>query len=155
MYDLRTAITWHINERLYNTFTMEPENTLVGIEYTLKDGSKQLVKVQEALPTDRVIRDGKVAVLYSSGFGSGWSTWVDDPAHQHILMFHPKLVDLIERTGLIPKDFIKDEFGINEYVGHATKVLQIAWLPVGTKFSIQEFDGHEEILSEADLNYVA
>ena len=24
---------------------------------------------------DKVIRDGKVAVLYSPGFGAGWSTW--------------------------------------------------------------------------------
>jgi len=24
---------------------------------------------------DRVIRDGRVAVVYSPGFGAGWSTW--------------------------------------------------------------------------------
>jgi len=26
----------------------------------------------------KYIRDGKVAVLYSPGFGAGWSTWNDD-----------------------------------------------------------------------------
>ena len=24
---------------------------------------------------EKVIRDGKVAVLYSPGYGAGWSTW--------------------------------------------------------------------------------
>ena len=28
--------------------------------------------------SDKVIRDGKVAVIISPGFGAGWSTWADD-----------------------------------------------------------------------------
>ena len=28
--------------------------------------------------TEKYIKDGKVAVAYSPGFGAGWSTWNDD-----------------------------------------------------------------------------
>ena len=44
---------------------------------------------------DKVIRDGKVAVLYSPGFGAGWSTWADTD-QRDIALFHPKLVEAAE-----------------------------------------------------------
>ena len=40
----------------------------------------------------KVIRDGKVAVLYSPGFGAGWSTW---NSHNPDLLFDSIIVDFV------------------------------------------------------------
>lgn len=43
---------------------------------------------------EKVIRDGHVAVLYSPGYGAGWFTWNEN--HKELL-FHPKLVEMVEQ----------------------------------------------------------
>ena len=50
---------------------------------------------------DRVIRDGLVAVVYSPGFGAGWSTWAHGEQGNE-LVFDPMIVDCVET-----KDFAK------------------------------------------------
>ena len=35
---------------------------------------------------EKLERDGKVAILYSPGYGAGWSTWNDDNDGEY---FHP------------------------------------------------------------------
>jgi hypothetical protein len=42
----------------------------------------------------KLIRDGKVAVLYSPGFGAGWSTWNQELPE---LVFNPVIVDFVEK----------------------------------------------------------
>ena len=44
---------------------------------------------------EKVVRDGKVAVLISPGFGAGWSTWADDEISEFVL-FHKDLVEMAE-----------------------------------------------------------
>ena len=44
---------------------------------------------------DKVIRDVKVAVLYSPGFGAGWSTWGRGDYGDKVL-FDPTVVQCIE-----------------------------------------------------------
>lgn len=95
---------------------------------------------------EKVIRDGKVAVLYSPGFGAGWSTWGRD--HRDTLLFHPKLVEMVEAgktseidEALLESIGVPDEF----YCGGAWS-LRIEWLPVGTKFYVRVSDGFEEII---------
>ena len=41
---------------------------------------------------EKVIRDGKVAVIYSPRYGAGWTSW-SVPTEG---MFHPALVEAIE-----------------------------------------------------------
>ena len=43
---------------------------------------------------EKVIRDGKVAVLVSPEFGAGWSTWADNA---EVAMFDPEVVAWVER----------------------------------------------------------
>lgn len=53
---------------------------------------------------DKVIRDGKVAVIYSPGYGSGWSTW--SGASKEIIermIFDPELVALVEKMNSLDK----------------------------------------------------
>ena len=60
---------------------------------------------------DKVIRDGKVAVLYSPRFGSGWSTW-SAPMEA---IFHPKIVELVlqDERDKITEALITELFGEN------------------------------------------
>jgi hypothetical protein len=93
---------------------------------------------------EKVIRDGKVAVLYSEGFGAGWSTW-----NKRIegLVFHPKIVDMVlqGRQNEIDRDWLVENLGeeyANVYCG-GVDGLSIIWLPLGTMFRIDEYDGAE------------
>jgi len=111
----------------------------------------------------KLIKDDMVAVIYSPGYGAGWSTWgLSEDA-----VFDPQLARLVEKRNglgigddaewnavtadivayvekLWPKDYF---FGVND--------LEVAWLPVGTKFRIDENDGYESILVEDDLTWTA
>ena len=44
---------------------------------------------------NKLIRDGKVAVLVSPGHGAGWSTW--NAEHEEIL-FDPAIVEFVEHN---------------------------------------------------------
>lgn len=92
---------------------------------------------------EKVIRDGLVAVLYSPGFGAGWYSWHSEYPE---LLFHPKLVELVEqdRREEITEDWLMENLGIDIYTGGA-KTLCIEWVPQGTAFEIQEYDGAESV----------
>jgi len=91
---------------------------------------------------EKVIRDGKVAVLVSRGFGAGWSTWTDET---ETYLFHPKLVGMVEekRHNEITSEWMEKELGLEDVFVGGVDGLEIEWVPVGTKFVIDEFDGSE------------
>jgi hypothetical protein len=88
------------------------------------------------------IVDGKVAVLYSPGFGAGWYSWhsIDE------LLFDPKVVDMIlEKTSAETIElYCQEVYGTKSYYGGAED-LEVMWLPVGTQFIIDEYDGAETV----------
>ena len=101
---------------------------------------------------EKVIRDGKVAVLYSPGYGAGWYSWHRIPE----LIFHPKLVEMVE-TGQhanITEDWIlkNTEIDGESVCCEGTGDLWIRWVPVGTRFLIHEYDGSESVVLEEDLD---
>jgi hypothetical protein len=99
---------------------------------------------------EKVIRDGKVAVLISTGFGAGWYCWNKECQS---LLFHPKLVEMVEKNkqSEIDEDWIKDNLGIeNVYCGGADD-LEIRWLCINTKFIVEDYDGCEYIITENDF----
>jgi len=102
---------------------------------------------------EKVIKDGKVAVLYSPGFGAGWYTWNTD--HREIL-FHPKIVEMVEagRRSEINDEWIKENLGLDIYTGGADG-LKIEWLAEGTAFHVEEYDGAETIRTLDDLTFIA
>lgn len=99
----------------------------------------------------KVVRDGKVAVLVSPHFGAGWSTWADDA---EAAVFAPDVVGWIEAGK--PDDVdLEETFGHYGYLGGLSDVM-IEWLPVGTRFHIDEYDGAESlIVLGPDYGYVA
>lgn len=101
----------------------------------------------------KVIRDGKVAVLYSPGFGAGWSTWSLERSND--LLFEPTVVALVEDRdeGRITNEQLVElveSYCIKQYGEHAVYCggvddLVIYWVPEGTLFKINEYDGSESI----------
>jgi hypothetical protein len=103
---------------------------------------------------EKVIRDGKVAVLVSRGFGAGWSTWNREYPE---LVFHPKVVELVElgkKMEILDDDWIKENMDHRVYTGGVSG-LEIVWLSVGTRFRIDEYDGSESIITQEDLDIIA
>lgn len=92
-------------------------------------------------PINRLIRNDQVAVLYSPGFGAGWSTWNPEVPE---LLFDPVIVEFVEKDQW---DELKVYVALKYpglYDGGLTD-LEVKWLPVGTAFRIHDFDGSESI----------
>jgi hypothetical protein len=109
---------------------------------------------------EKVIRDGQVAVLISSGWGAGWSTW-HYGSNREILIFHPKLVELVESgqhnvytISAVLNELLDKEEAEGIYLGGVMD-LSITWIPEGTKFKIEEYDGSEYVITDKMLNLTA
>lgn len=97
---------------------------------------------------EKVVRDGKVAVLWSPGYGAGWSTWANNAERA---VFAPDVVAWIEAGK--PGD--EDQFKHYGYPGGLSEV-EIEWVPVGSRFYIEENDGNETLhVVGPDFGYVA
>ena len=101
--------------------------------------------------SNKVVRDGKVAVLYSPGFGAGWSTWNMYPEGQDSplseLLFDPVIVDFVLNK---PENWLQGIESYCElvypgsYTGGASD-LEVMWIPAGSQFLVEEYDGGESI----------
>ena len=86
-------------------------------------------------------RDGKVAVLYSPGYGAGWSTWESQYANE--LAFDSELVKaVLNEDYSLAVSIAEKKYG--NFTGGASD-LKIEWIPKGTAFLIKEYDGNEYI----------
>ena len=93
----------------------------------------------------KVIKDNRVAILVSDGFGAGWSTWADSEVEEKAL-FCPEIVNMILEG---KKDEITDELiasllGENFYTG-GLGGLDVEWVEQGAIFKIDEYDGSESL----------
>ena len=99
---------------------------------------------------NKLIDNGKVAVLYSPGFGAGWSTWNKEVPE---LVFDPVIVKFVETDQWAEME----TYVALKYPGLYTggmKDLAIAWLPVGTEFQINEYDGAESIEIKGEVKWM-
>ena len=102
---------------------------------------------------EKVIKDGKVAILVSDDFGAGWSTWNSEFPE---LLYHPKVVEMVinGRQSEIDEEWVTQNLGENYayvYCGSATRNLKVIWLPIGTKFFIYDYDGAEILVTEDEF----
>jgi hypothetical protein len=91
--------------------------------------------------------EGKVAVLYSPGFGAGWYTWNQTVPQ---ILFDPAIVKFVEKEKF---DELATYVALKYpdiYTG-GMKDLKVAWIPEGTLFRVNDYDGSESIeLKEND-----
>jgi len=88
----------------------------------------------------------KVGILYSPGFGAGWSTWGTSPgmeldqelAHAVEAGDKGKIMEIVERNWP------------DEYHGGVDQ-LAVEWVEQGTPYYINEYDGSEEIVFSDDF----
>jgi hypothetical protein len=105
--------------------------------------------------TEKYIRDDRVAVLVSPGFGAGWSTWCDYDDRKAVT-FDPWIVDILLSDQYNRKEKIDRIYAHcavkypDMYMGGVSD-LTVEWIPQGTLFRIAEYDGSETIeLKEAE-----
>lgn len=100
----------------------------------------------------KVFRDNKVAVLYSPNFGCGWYT--EHKIEQ--LLFDYRIVEMVESkadyNAIVA--YCKEKYGKDINVGGAFD-LQIAWLPIGAEFTIQNYDGFESIVMKEKVEFIS
>lgn len=104
----------------------------------------------------KLVRDGQVAVIYSRGFGAGWSSWNREWAEQ--LTFDEELALAVERGDMDGAERRARELvgPDNGYFG-GLHGLCIEWIPVGHRFRIHEYDGAESVvtLGQEELSWTA
>ena len=59
----------------------------------------------------KYIRDGQVAVIYSPGYGAGWSTWNE---HEELLSTDARIVERVLEVGYLTQEWLRE----NNYEVH-------------------------------------
>jgi hypothetical protein len=102
---------------------------------------------------DKVIRDGLVAVVYSPGYGAGWSTWNSKYSDEE-LMFDSGLVELVladrEHEEIVVYATLKWP---DAYLGGLADI-EVEWVPVGKRFFINEDDGSEIVVLHDNIEWI-
>lgn len=88
-------------------------------------------------------KNGLVAVLVSPDYGAGWYTWNDNCKE---LLFDPNIVQLI-LDKVSKKEILEycEKKYPDAYFG-GIDGLCIHWVPEGTIFRIDEYDGYETLV---------
>lgn len=91
---------------------------------------------------EKVVRDGKVAILVSRGHGAGWSSWNSE--HPDCIT-HPEIVAMVEREAPAAEIEAKaSELWPDGYWGGA-EGLRIEWVAEGAQYRVDEYDGAESL----------
>jgi hypothetical protein len=101
-------------------------------------------------PIDKLIDNGKVAVLYTPGFGAGWSTWNQTVPE---ILFDPAIVKFVEKDQWAELETYVTLKYPDIYKG-GMKDLAIAWIPEGALFKVNEYDGAESIELKEDDHWI-
>ena len=93
-----------------------------------------------------------VAVLHTWGYGGGWYSWNNGCPE---ILFDPTIVAMVERTVPVEQIMLHIivRYGDEIYTG-GVDTLRIRWVPVGTRFRVQEYDGSERIILEEDHPWI-
>jgi hypothetical protein len=92
----------------------------------------------------KTVKDGMVAVLVSRGYGAGWSTWCYDEKRENML-YDPTLVLMCEnKMSLEDMAYYVSVAYPDQYKG-GLDGLYVEWVPQGTRFRINEYDGAETV----------
>lgn len=104
---------------------------------------------------DKLIKDGKVAVIYSPGYGAGWSTWASHDGNSQEMVFDRELAEAVLAEDKAAMKEIADRKWPDAYKGGLNDCM-VYWVDHGDRFEIQEYDGHESVrILGPDTGYTA
>lgn len=102
----------------------------------------------------KVERDGAVAVLVSEGFGAGWSSWNDG---DEWFLYSPEVVEWVEsgKPGGIKalELIVAKQFPDNTPYCGGGDDLVVEWVPKGSAFKINEYDGNERLVYMGNVDW--
>jgi hypothetical protein len=106
---------------------------------------------------EKTIRDGKVAVVISPGYGAGWSTWNSgDLEYDKFFIFGTSdFIKMIESGAdeSVLTSYVKSHISKTVYLD-GIDTLVIKWVPIGTKFRVVEYDGAESVELHDETKWV-
>lgn len=108
-------------------------------------------EIADEVYTGKVTRNGKVAVLYSPGYGAGWYTWNTECGEA--IVFDPMMVKYVEEEN---KEALFSYAAMrypDAYTGGLGD-LTIYWVTEGTLFRIDEYDGNESVEILGDTTWI-
>lgn len=98
---------------------------------------------------NKVIRDGKVAVLISYGYGAGFYS---EGAPLEAI-FDPKLVELVESEDFDSAVKYVEITYPDVYTGGVGDLV-VVWIDEGEDFIITEYDGYEDIQFKSKTEWI-
>lgn len=99
---------------------------------------------------NKLVVDGKVAVLYSPGFGAGWYTWNTEYPE---ILFDPAIVKLVEEEKFDELATYVELKYPEIYTG-GMESLTVAWITEGALFKVDDYDGSESIELKENDNWI-
>lgn len=106
--------------------------------------------INENTTMKKLVKNGLVAVLVSPGYGAGWSTWNKEKPE---MLFDPEIVQLIEEAASTIR--IEAQAAVSYpdcYIGGVDDLI-VQWIPQGTQFRINEYDGDESLEIRDDIQW--
>lgn len=152
MYDLVRASTsarWAVaNDVLYP----DKVGSTYGTTSFVYDGETYTVENNKLYNSKH-----EVAVVYSPGYGGGWSTWYEVDATDARVA----VLTLLSTEGMITlnlngePDEVYFKNGKFSVYGpdNFRNGLDIAWLPAGTLYQVHEYDGSETVVRNHDMTW--
>jgi hypothetical protein len=103
---------------------------------------------------EKLIKDGKVAVIISPGFGVGWSTWATSNEEKEFLLFDKTLAQMVidKKDRDVIVSYVMGKFP-DVYTGGAG-ALTVVWVNQGDGILITEYDGAEGIRTRDSHNWI-
>lgn len=100
---------------------------------------------------EKLVKDGKVAVLVSPGFGAGWSSWSSGEIAEHLL-FDTRIIEAFQNGGGEAAAAKVEELWPGEYICTlGAPDLSLEWVDEGSLFYLHEYDGNEWLVFEDEM----
>ena len=94
---------------------------------------------------EKYVKDGQVAILITSNYGAGWSTWNNSDKKEYLL-FDKALVELAlkgsyEKLARMVLEHFPDDYVCVLGAGD----LKVKFVPIGSQFIVSKYDGPESL----------
>lgn len=99
--------------------------------------------------------NGEVGVIVSRGYGAGWYSWNRDTQYGTDILFDKTLVEMIlNKTKIEEIEKYVDTKYPDCYSGGIEDSLDVEFMPEGSHFIVEEYDGAEHIEYIENIDFI-